>query len=48
MLSDKIKPMSCEKTFGFPSGHALAANMISIVTFLDVFHGSDIMWNSEF
>ena len=39
MMDSAIKPISCSKSFGNPSGHSTASSMITIVLFFDLFHG---------
>ena len=39
MVNSEINVMTCEKGFGFPSGHAMASANFAIVTFYDIFHG---------
>jgi membrane-associated phospholipid phosphatase len=42
MLKSDIKPISCSKGFGNPSGHSSASSLIAIVLFLDYFHGTPL------
>jgi membrane-associated phospholipid phosphatase len=42
MVSGDIKPISCSREFGNPSGHSLAASFFAVAVFLDVFHGTSI------
>jgi membrane-associated phospholipid phosphatase len=42
MVKSEIKLLSCSKGFGNPSGHAAASSLISIVLFLDYFHGTPL------
>ena len=38
-----IEALSCSKEFGNPSGHSSAAFATSIVLFLDIFHGINLL-----
>lgn len=40
MIQSTIKPISCSKSFGNPSGHSSASILFGVALFLDVFHGS--------
>ena len=42
MIDGNIKPISCSKSFGNPSGHSCSASLFAIVVFCDVFHGSQM------
>ena len=42
MASSNVKPFSCSKGLGNPSGHSSAAQIFGFVIFLDVFHGKRI------
>ena len=39
MIEPNIKPISCSKAFGNPSGHSSASQIFTICLFLDFFHG---------
>lgn len=39
MIDSGIIPYTCSTSFGMPSGHSSASQVISIVIFLDIFHG---------
>jgi len=39
MISSDITPVTCSKAFGQPSGHSSASLLVSIVLFMDTFHG---------
>ncbi len=40
---DKDTAKECSKEFGYPSGHSHASAIFSIMLFLDIFHGKDIL-----
>jgi hypothetical protein len=42
VLESLIKPISCSKEFGNPSGHASASALFSLFLILDLFHGSPL------
>ena len=48
MIDSEIKPITCSKGFGNPSGHSSAASMLTIVLFLDTFHGTPYAMNKAF
>ena len=33
--------LACVKSFGDPSGHSSASAMVSLMLFLDIFHGNE-------
>jgi len=39
MINPNIKPISCSRAFGNPSGHSSSSLIVPIVVFLDIFHG---------
>lgn len=42
MASDNVKPYSCSKGLGNPSGHSSASQVFGFVILLDLFHGRSV------
>ena len=41
MADNNVKALTCNDSYGSPSGHAQASAVFSIVMILDIFHGSE-------